>query len=110
MLPKLMIVLMMGLGLVLLAGAGDGPRFGDIAWDDLWHAARVAAVTSVAIALYERVGFLIVVVALLFGLTFVVERQRLPAAAAFSVGVAALAYLLFNTLLKSPLPRGILGY
>jgi hypothetical protein len=110
MLPKLMIGLMMALGLVLLAGAGDSPRFGDIVWDDLAHAARVAIVTSAAIAFYERVGFLIVVVGLLFGLTFLVERQRLPAAAAFSLGVTALAYLLFNTLLKSPLPRGILGY
>ena len=110
MLPKLMIALMMALGLVLLAGAAAGPRFGDIAWGDLAHAARVAAVTSAAIALYERAGFLIVVVPLLFGLTFVVERQRLLPAAAFSLGVTALAYLLFNTLLKSPLPRGILGY
>jgi hypothetical protein len=110
MLPKLAIALMMALGLVLLAGAGDSPRFGDIAWGDLPHAVRVVAVAGAAIALYESVGFLTVVAALLFALTFAVERQRLLTAAVFSVGVTALAYLLFNTLLKSPLPRGILGY
>jgi hypothetical protein len=71
---------------------------------------RVVAVAGAAIALYERVGFLIVVAALLFALTFAVERQRLLPAAAFSLGVTALAYLVFSTLLKSPLPRGILGY
>ena len=30
--------------------------------------------------------------------------------ALFSVGVTGIAYLLFNTLLKSPLPRGVLWF
>jgi hypothetical protein len=46
----------------------------------------------------------------LFTLTFIVERKHVAIAAALSVGVTIFAYMLFGTLLKSPLPRGILGF
>jgi len=110
MLPKLMIGLMMAFGAVLFVRAASGPPVADIGWTDLPHAVRVVAVASAAIALYENAGFIVTMAALLFGLTFVVERKPLLTAAAFSVGVTTFAYVLFNTLLKSPLPRGILGF
>jgi hypothetical protein len=110
MLPKLMIGLMMAFGLVLVVRAGDGPPFSDIAWGDLPHAVRVLAVTGAAIALYEVLGFVITMAGLLFGLIFVVERRPFLPAVAFSVAVTVIAYVLFNTLLRSPLPPGILGY
>ena len=110
MLPKLIIALMTAFGLVILVRARDSPPFAGIGWDDLPHATRVVAVTAAAIALYEAVGFLLTMTALLFGLTFVVERKGLLPAAAFSAGVTTFAYVLFSTFLKSPLPRGILGF
>jgi Tripartite tricarboxylate transporter TctB family len=109
MLPKLMIGLMMAFGAVLFVRAAGSPPFADIGWADLPHAVRVVVVASAAIASYETMGFLISMAALLFGLTFVVERKPLLRAVVFSLGVTVLAYVLFNTLLKSPLPRGILG-
>ena len=110
MLPKLMIALIAVFGLMLLLRAANSPPLAGIGWDDLPHATRVVAVTAAAIALYETVGFLVTMTALLFGLTFAVERKPLLPAAAFSVGVTVLAYVLFSTLLKSPLPRGILWF
>jgi hypothetical protein len=110
MLPKLVIVLLIAFGLLLFLRAADGPPFAELRWDDLPHAVRVVVVAGAAIALYESVGFLVTMAGLLFGLTFVVERRPFLPAVAFSVGVTALAYVLFNTLLKSPLPRGILGF
>ena len=110
MLPKLVIGLMMAFGLILLLSAGGSPPFAEIAWADLPHAVRVVAVAAVAIALYERLGFVVTTAALLFVLAYLVERKPLLTAAALSVGVTTLAYALFSTLLKSPLPRGILGY
>ena len=47
---------------------------------------------------------------LLFTLTFGAERRPLLAAAAFSVGVVALTYLLFAVVLKTPLEPGVLGF
>ena len=47
---------------------------------------------------------------LLFGLTFAIERKPLLNSLLFSAGVTGIAYVLFNTLLKSPLPRGVLWF
>ena len=48
--------------------------------------------------------------ALLFSLTFFVERRPFLPAVAFSLGVTGLAYGLFSLLLKTPLPRGLIGF
>ena len=107
MLPKLMIALMMGFGLILLLRAGESPPFAAVAWSDLPHAVRVIAVAAAAVALYVPLGFVATMSLLLFALTWGVERKPLLNSALFSVGVTGVAYLLFNTLLKSPLPRGL---
>jgi hypothetical protein len=74
------------------------------------HAARIVAVTAVAIALYQTLGFLLTMGLLLFALIFGAERRHPLAAAAFAVGVVTLSYLLFAVLLKAPLPRGVIGF
>ena len=110
MLPKLMIAFMMAFGLILLLRAGESPPFAAVAWGDLPHAARVIAMAAVAVALYVPLGFLPTMALLLFGLIYGVERRPLLNAALFSAGVTGMAYLLFSTLLKSPLPRGVLWF
>jgi hypothetical protein len=96
-------------GLVLLVRAGESPPFADLPWDDLPHAIRVILVATAATALYTVLGFLVTIALLLFTLVFVVERQDIVRAAAFSVGVTVFAYLFFAVVLKTPLPRGLLG-
>jgi hypothetical protein len=110
MLPKLMIGFMMAFGLILLLRAGESPPFAAVAWDDLPHAARVIAMAAAAVAVYVPLGFLPTMALLLFGLIYGVERRPLLNAALFSAGVTGIAYLLFSTLLKSPLPRGVLWF
>jgi hypothetical protein len=110
MLPTLAIALVMLFGLVLVLRAGESPPFADIAWDDLGHAARVAALAAAAIALYTTLGFLVTISLMMFALTFGVERRPLLTSALFSVGVTGVAYVLFSILLKSPLPRGLLAF
>ncbi len=111
MLPKLLIGLMIGFGVVLVARAGDSPPFAQLAWTDFPHALRVVVVAAAGIALYTTLGFLVTMSAMLFTLIFMVERRPILYAAVFSIGVTGFAYLLFDTLLKSPLPRGdIVGF
>ena len=110
MLPKLVIGLMMVFGLILLLRAGESPPFAAVAWDDLPHAARVLVLAAAAVALYVPLGFLPTMALLLFGLIYAVERRSLLNALLFSAGVTGIAYLLFSTLLKSPLPRGLLWF
>jgi hypothetical protein len=40
----------------------------------------------------------------------IVERRPILSAAAFSAGVTLVAYVLFGTVLKSPLPQGMLWF
>ena len=110
MMPKLVAGLMIMFGLLLVGRAGESATLASLAWGDLPHAARVVAITAVAIALYQPLGFVLTMVLLLFALTFGAERRHALAAAAFSIGVVALTYLLFTVVLKTPLEPGVLGF
>jgi hypothetical protein len=110
MLPMLLIGLLMVSGAVLFVRARESPPLASIAWADLRHALPVIAVACVAAITYTALGFLAVMPLMLFFLIFVVERRPLLPAAAFSIGATFLAYAVFGYLLKSPLPRGIMGF
>jgi hypothetical protein len=110
MMPKLVAGLMIVFGLLLVGRAGESAPLASLAWGDLPHAARVVAITAIAIALYQPLGFIITMALLLFTLTFGAERRPVLAAAAFSAGVVALTYLLFAVVLKTPLEPGVLGF
>jgi hypothetical protein len=110
MLPMLLVGFLMAFGAVLFARAADSPPLSTIAWTDAPHAVRVVVVAALAIGLYTILGFAFTAGALLFVLTFLVERRPLLVSAAFSIGVTVLAYTLFGLLLKTPLPRGIMGF
>jgi Tripartite tricarboxylate transporter TctB family len=110
MLPTLVIGLMVGFGVIVFVQAGGSPPLAAIVWDELPHASSVIAVAAACTALYTKLGFLVTMPLLLFGLLFMVERRHIVYAAVFSIGVTVLAHVLFVTLLKAPLPRGLIGY
>jgi hypothetical protein len=110
MLPTLLTGLMIAFGLVLFARAKESPRLDETKWTDLPHAARATGVAVGAVWFYTTLGFLITMAAVLFVLTFLVERRRFLRAAAFSIGVTGLTYVLLGLALRVPLPRGPLGF
>jgi putative tricarboxylic transport membrane protein len=110
MMPKLLAGLLVVFGLVLVLRARESAPLADVSWQDLRHAIRVAAITALAIALYQLAGFLVTMALLLFALIFGVERRHPVSAAAFSLGVVALTYLLFSLALKTPLEQGLFGF
>ncbi len=110
MMPKLLAGLITVFGLVLIARAQESAPLAGVSWQDLPHALRVTAITAVAVALYQTVGFLITMTLLLFALILGVERRHPVSAAAFSLGVVALTYLLFSVALKTPLEPGLFGF
>jgi hypothetical protein len=105
MLPKLVLVMLIGFGALLAARAGESPPLAEIRWNDLGHAATVVVVTAVATSLYTVIGFVPTVAGMLFVLIYLVERRSPWRAAAVSIGITGASYLLFSILLKSPLPR-----
>ena len=110
MMPKLAAALLIVFGLLLVLRGRESAPLSTVSWHDLPHALRVLVITAVAIALYQTLGFLITMVLLLFTLTFAAERRPPLHAAAFSIGVVALTYLLFGVALKTPLERGLFGF
>ena len=97
----------------LRAGAGLAcareQAFATLQWPDAKHAALVVAITALASALYEWLGFLTTNILLMFALLVVIERRKLLPAAVYSVGVVVVTYVLFVYLLKTPLQTGPFG-
>jgi putative tricarboxylic transport membrane protein len=110
MMPKLLAGLLVLFGLALALHAGRSEPLANLAWQDLPHAVRVAAITALAVAFYQSLGFALSMGLLLFALTFAVERRHFVSAAAFSITVVALTYLLFTVALKTPVEQGPFGF
>jgi len=109
-LPKIIATLMIVFGLTLALQARGSETFASLRWEDLRHALPVTLATALAIFAYERLGFALTVFLLLLGLTFGLERKNVLAAAAYSAVVTTVAYVLFEKLLKTPLPHGPFGF
>jgi hypothetical protein len=107
--PKIVAVLMIFFGFVLAMRAGESKPFATVPWLDAKHAAQVVAITAIAVALYEWLGFLTTNILLMLALLVVIERRKILPAAIYSVGVVAITYVLFVHLLKTPLQTGPFG-
>lgn len=110
MLPKLVGGVMMALAVGLLLMSASSPPITTLEWDDLPHALIVVVATAAAAAGYTVLGFPITIGLLLFGLIWGVERMPLATSLAISVGMTGATYLLLKSLLKQPMPPGILGF
>ena len=110
MMPKLVLVLMIGFGLALVAQAHKSPPLAALEWDDLPHAFCVIMAAAATTALYNLLGFRITMALMLCGLIVVVERQNILRAVLFGLGIPLFIDILFGYLLKSPLPRGTFGF
>jgi hypothetical protein len=106
MMPKLIIVLMICFGLAIVVNARASPPLASVEWSDFPYALRVMAVAAIATALYTFLGFVVTMSLMLFGLMCGIERKNIARAAAVSIGITVATYVLFNWLLKSPLPHG----
>lgn len=110
MMPKLIVIIGAVLALAVAAGGGKSPPVAEVDWSDLPHALAVMAVTIPAAAIYTGAGFVVSMTLLLLTLLVAVEKRGLVGALAFSIGVALCTYLLFGTVLKSPLPQGVMPF
>lgn len=109
-LPEIVAVLIIVLGASLFLRAHESPAFASIAWDDGRHAAKVILITGAAIALYVTLGFIVTMVLMMAALMIVIERKSIPRALGYAACVAAVTYIVFVHVLRSPLPTGVLGY
>src|SRR5919112_987889 len=70
MMPKLVLTLLIGFGLILTVRGRESPPLAAIAWTDFPHAATVVVVSAIATAVYTEVGFVLSMTLLLFVLLY----------------------------------------
>jgi putative tricarboxylic transport membrane protein len=107
--PVLLALLLVGFGLVLVALGARAPRLSGIGWTEWRHAVFIFAVCGFAALGLERLGFRVTMAVVLIVLLGVVERRSIVFTLAYAVGFAMAAFLVFDTVLRVPLPRGLFG-
>jgi hypothetical protein len=107
--PVALALALLGFGALLVALGKTTPAISSVGWREWRHAVAIFAVCAFAALALERLGFRVTIAAALAFLLGVVERKGAIFSAALSIAVAAGAFLLFDTLLRVPLPRGPLG-
>ena len=108
--PKILACLAILFGCVLAARASESKAFATLEWSDIGHAAMVAAITAIATAMYDWLGFLTTMVLLMFALLTVIERRNVVRAATYSLSVVLITYVTFEYVLKTPLNTGPFGF
>lgn len=108
--PKILAALTVVFGITLMLRAGESKPLAALSWHDAKHAALVVAITAIAIAFFEYLGFVTTNVLMVFGLLVIIERRRLLPAAVYSIAVVVITYVTFVYLLKTPLDTGPLGF
>ena len=109
-LPMILAYLTILFGLTLVARASESKTFATLTWSDAHHAGLVVAITALAIAVYDWLGFLTTMVLLMFALLIVIERRNFVRAAIYSLSIVLITYVTFEYVLKTPLNTGPFGF
>ena len=107
--PVALALVLLCLG-TLLAALDKGPALSSVSWREWRHAVAIFAVCAFAALALERLGFRVTIALSLAFLLRVLEGKGVVFSAVLSVAFAAGAFLLFDTLLRVPLPRGPFGF
>jgi hypothetical protein len=107
--PVALALMLMGFGALLIVLAGNARTLSSVGWEEWPHAAAILGVCVFAALALERLGFRVTIALALAFLLRVVERKGSVFSATLAIAVAAGAFLVFDTLLRVPLPRGPFG-
>jgi hypothetical protein len=104
-LPIIVATLTIIFGLILIVRARESGPFAELGWDDGKHALMVTAITAVAIALYEHLGFFFTMLMMMIALLIVIERRNPLRAGIYCIAIVLFTYVSFVYGLKTPLPE-----
>jgi putative tricarboxylic transport membrane protein len=103
------------MALIILVRAW-GMRRGEETGETLFAGRNIRKLVYVLISVFlyailmEWLGFLLVTLLLFVVILAVIEKKRWPVAVLTSIAVTGIAYLVFQTALKSQLPKGPFGF
>ena len=107
--PMVLAAILLVFGTLLVVTGGRASAFRGVSWAEWRHAVAIFAVCVFAALALERLGYRTTVTLALAFLLGGVERRGVVFTAAFSLALALGTFLLFDTLLRVPLPRGPYG-
>jgi putative tricarboxylic transport membrane protein len=107
--PTVLAALLLLDGVAIVALGGDAPRPGTLGFHEWRHVVAIVAACVFAALGLERLGYRLTMLVVLLFLLGVVERKRPVAALVFAVAFAGGTFLLFDGVLRVPLPRGPFG-
>ncbi len=107
--PIVLAAILLVFGALLAVTGGRASLVASVGWSEWRHAVAIVAVCAFAAVALERLGYRATVTVALAFLLGVVERKGLAFTTVFSLALAIGSFLLFDTLLRVPLPRGLFG-
>ena len=107
--PVMLALLLIAFGLALAALGARSGRMGEVSWHEWRNAVAIFAACAFAAWGLERLGYRITVAVVMLFLLGALERKGTVITLVMTVVVAWGSFLLFDTLLRVPLPRGPFG-
>lgn len=107
--PVVLAVILVLFGVLLAAMGGASGRLAGVEWHEWRHALAIFAACAFTAWALERLGYRLTIAAVMLFLLGVLERRGWLVTVLITVAVAWGSFLLFDTLLRVPLPRGPYG-
>jgi Tripartite tricarboxylate transporter TctB family len=107
--PTLLALLLIVFGVAVALAGSRSQRLREVGWHEWRHALGIFAACAFSACALERLGYRLTMAAVLAFLLLVLERKGLVLTAILTVAIAWGSFLLFDTLLRVPLPRGPFG-
>jgi tripartite tricarboxylate transporter TctB family protein len=108
--PAVLALAMLAAGVLIVVLGRDAAPLAAVGWGEWPHALAIAVTCGFVALALERLGYRVTMTLAGVFLLGAVERKPLATALAFSVGLAAGTYFVFDTVLRVPLPRGPFGF
>jgi len=108
--PVMLALLLIVFGLALAVMGARSGRMSEVSWHEWRHAVAIFSACAFAAWGLDRLGYRLTVAVVMLFLLRVLERKGIVITLAMTVVVAGGSFLLFDTLLRVPLPRGPLGF
>jgi len=107
--PTLLALLLIIFGISVALLGSRSQRLTEVGWHEWRHAVGIFAVCAFSAWGLDHLGYRITMAAVLVFLLLVLERKGVILTAILTVAIAWGSFLLFDTLLRVPLPRGPFG-
>jgi hypothetical protein len=107
--PVVVAALLIAFGVAVFAMGGRARGLGEVGWAEWRHALAIFGACGFAAWGLERLGYRLTMAVVAAFLLLIVERRGWAFGLALTMALAWGSFLVFDTLLRVPLPRGPFG-